>query len=73
MTRFQLLLPVGKKIDFFGQTLHTRKFPKWIFSGPIPTESLRTQDPENIIVFGDRTTIKFGVFGLGVAVLAETL
>ena len=42
---------IGEKSDFFGKMLRTRKF------STEPTESLRTQDSENIVGLGDRASV----------------
>ena len=34
-----------------------KKFEGGIFLGPVPTESLGTQDSENIVGFGDRASV----------------
>ena len=44
-----------QKSDFFGKTLRTRKFSTGKFFGA--TESLRTQDSENVVGLGDRASI----------------
>ena len=43
----------SRKSDFFGKTLRTQKFSTANFSGPVPMESLCTQDSENIVGLGD--------------------
>ena len=40
---------IGEKVIFWVKREN--------FSGPVPTESLRTQDSENIVGFGDRAFV----------------
>ena len=44
-----------KGFFFLGKTLRTRKFSKGKFFGA--TESLRTQDSENVVGLNDRATL----------------
>ena len=48
---------IGKKENFFGATLCTRKFTRRNFLGLASTEPLRTQDSENILALGDQASI----------------
>ena len=48
-----LCTEIGVKV-FFSVP---KNFEGGIFLGPVPTESLRTQDSENIVGFGDRTSV----------------
>ena len=49
---FLLDTEIGEKVILFCKTLRTRKF-----SGPVLTESVRTQDSENIVSLGDPATV----------------
>ena len=44
----------GEKVNLF---LVPENFQGEVFSGPVPTESLRTQDPENIVGLGDPASV----------------
>ena len=56
-----IFLPLGhvnsQKKDFLGKTLHTRKFSTGKFLGLVTTESLHTQDSENVVGLGDRASV----------------
>ena len=50
---------IGEKAIFFGKTLLTRKFStgKFFWAGTHGTETLRTQDSENIVGLGGRDSV----------------
>ena len=47
----------GQKSDFLVKRSVPKNFQVEIFSGPAPTESLRTQDSENVVGLGDRPSV----------------
>ena len=48
---------ISEKWNFFVKHSVPENFQREIFSGPVPTESLRTQDPENIVGLGDPASV----------------
>ena len=46
-----------RKSDFLGKTLRTRKFSAGTFFGLLTTESLPTQDSENIVDLSDQASV----------------
>ena len=56
---FFLLLGHGnsRNSDFLGKTLRTQKFSTGTFLGLLPTESLHTQDSENVVGLGDQASV----------------
>ena len=56
-----IVLPSGhinlRKIDFWGETLRTRKFSTGKFFGAATQASLRNQDSENIVILGDQASV----------------
>ena len=47
---------ISEKWNFFVKRSVPENFQRENFSGPVPTESLRTQDSENIVGLGDRAS-----------------
>ena len=47
----------GEKVNFLVRRSVPENFQREVFSGPVPTESLRTQDPENIVGLGDPASV----------------
>ena len=50
---FEAAREISEKWNFFVNCSLPENFQLEIFSGPVPTESLRTQDSENIFGLGD--------------------
>ena len=48
---------IGEKVDLFVKCSVPGNFQQENFGGLVPTESLRTQDSENIVSLGDRASV----------------
>ena len=48
---------IREKVIFWVKCLVLENFQRENFSGLVPTESLRTQDSENVVVLGDRACV----------------
>ena len=48
---------ISEKWNFFVNRSVPENFQRENFSGLVPTESLRTQDSENVVVLGDRACV----------------
>ena len=48
---------IRKKVIFWVKHSIPEIFQRENFSGPVPTESLRTQDSENIVGLGDQASV----------------
>ena len=48
---------ISEKVIFVVKLSVPQNFQLEIFSGPVPTESLRTQDSENVFGLGERASV----------------
>ena len=54
---FFLCTEIGEKVSFGQNTLYPKNFQRENFSGLVSTESLCTQDSENVFGLGDRASV----------------